>query len=550
MIGHPLLAAVPAGDDGLPEGWPTDYGIATAGPHVLAWTECTLVQPDGDGAGQGWLWRPTQARFVSWWYALDPAGRYLWRRAQVVLPKAAGKSPVAVAAALACAELAGPVRFTGWDGDGQPVMAPVGSPDVKLSALSLGQAVDATMNLAAAMLDSAAAAAAILGLDVGITRVRTRRGMLSPATARAASKEGPRYTSVILDETHLWDAANGGHRLAATLRRNLAKTGGRSVEMTNMWVSGADSVAEQTATYADQVASGAHNGDGVLRWQPVGRCEDLADEVRLRGALAGLYADAPWVDQDRLVQEIYDAGTHPADARRYYLNQPASADDAWIRADLWQACTDRSHPVADGDTVTLGFDGSRGRARGNADATALIGCRVSDGHLFEVGVWQAREGEADWEAPEQVIDAAVRDAFKRYRVVGLYADPSLWQARLGDWEQTFARRLKVRATDGHPMHWWVNRPSLMVKALAAFEEAVANGDLTHAGSFRLSEHVLNARRSLAHGSGLQIAKDFPDSPRKIDAAVAATLAWQARLDAVAKGATGVSRGRGRIIVMR
>jgi hypothetical protein len=46
---------------------------------------------------------------------------------------------------------------------------------------------------------------------------------------------------------------------------------------------------------------------------------------------------------------------------------------------------------------------------------------------------------------------------------------------------------------------------------------------------------LNARRRSSR-SGTQIAKDHPDSSRKIDAAVAAVLAWQARLDAVAAGA--------------
>ena len=547
MIGHPLLAAVPMAEDGLPTGWPQDHGIATGGPSVLAWSECTLAQPDGDGCGQPWAWTQSQARFVCWWFALDGAGRYLWRRGQVVLPKGAGKSPMA--AALACCELAGPVRFTGWEDDGQPCMAAHPSPDVKLSALSQSQAVDATLGLAVAMLDSPGACTAIPGLDAGITRIRTRRGILSPATARASSKEGSRYTSVILDESHLWDTANGGHRLAATLRRNLAKTGGRSLEMTNMWTSGAESVAEQTATYADAVESAEINGDGVLRWHPIGHCEDLADETELRAALAQLYADSPWVEQDRIVAEIHDRGTHPADARRYYLNQPASADDAWLRADQWLACQDRARQIEDGDTVVLGFDGSRGRARGNADATALIGCRVKDGHLFEVGVWQARDGEDDWEAPEQLIDAAIRDTFTRYRVVGVYADPSLWQARLGDWEQTYARKLKIRASAEHPMHWWVNRPGLMVKALAALEEAVQNGDLTHDGSYRLTEHMLNARRRPTPRVGMQISKEFSDSPRKIDAAIAATLAWQARLDAIAKGATGTSQGRGRVIVL-
>ncbi len=541
-----VLEQIEVGEDGLPVGWPQDHGIATAGPQVLAWCETVLAQPDGENAGGPWSWRDSQARFVCWWYALDSDGRFLWRRAQVVLPKGAGKSPLA--AALACAELAGPVRFVGWDEVGDPVMRAVPSPDVKLSALSLGQAVDATLGLAVAMLDSAAASAEIPGLDAGITRVRTRHGMLSPATARAASKEGPRYTAVILDESHLWNQSNGGHRLAATMRRNLAKTGGRSVEMTNMWTSGSDSVAEQTASYADSVASGTARGDGVLRWQPIGHCVDLGDEQELRAGLEELYADAPWIDLDRLIAEINDGGTHPADARRFYLNQPASADDAWIRADQWLACHDRDKHIEDGDTIVIGFDGSRGRARGNADATAMIGCRVNDGHLFELGVWQADEGDTGWEAPETLVDAAFRDACQRYRVVGLYADPSGWQATLTAWEQAYSRRLKVRATDQHPMHWWVNRGSLMVKALAAFEEAVSNGDLTHGGTFRLTEHILNARRNPSMRVGLQIAKEYPDSPRKIDAAVAATLAWQCRLDAQSKGA-GVSGGRARIIML-
>jgi hypothetical protein len=34
---------------------------------------------------------------------------------------------------------------------------------------------------------------------------------------------------------------------------------------------------------------------------------------------------------------------------------------------------------------------------------------------------------------------------------------------------------------------------------------------------------------------VQIGKEHPDSDRKIDAAVAMVLAWQARIDALAKG---------------
>ncbi|HUY61905.1 MAG TPA: terminase [Candidatus Dormibacteraeota bacterium] len=547
MTSAEILARLEWDEDGLPRGWPQGQAVASAGPAILAWSETVLTQPDRDGAGEPWCWRESQARFVAWWYALDEDGRYLWRRGQIVLPKGAGKSPMA--AALACVELAGPVRFAEWAEDGQPVMRPHSSPDVKLSALSQDQAEDATMGLAISMLENPAAMSEIPGLDVALTRVRTRNGKLSSSTARAPSKEGLRPTAVVLDEAHLWIQANGGHRLAETLRRGVAKTGGRSLETTNQWQSGQDSVAEQTAIYADAVRAGTHSGDGVLTWHPIGVCDDLGDPVQLRAALEALYWDSPWIDIDRLAAEVLDGDTHPADARRYYLNQPASADDAWIRADLWHACLDRAKPLAEGDTITLGFDGSRGRARGNADATALVAVRVKDGHVELLGCWQAREGEDDWQAPEALIDAAVRDAFKRFRVVGFYADPSGWQSQLGTWEQQFSRRLKVRASNDHPTHYWANRTSIMVKALAAFEEAVNNGDLSHDGSYRLTEHILNSRRTVSRG-GVQIAKEYPDSPRKIDCAVAATLAWAARLDALSAAFQKHPTGKGRIIVLQ
>ena len=548
MSASDILARLEWSDDGLPVGWPESQGVKSAGPGVLAWSEIVLAQPDGDAAGQPWQWRESQARFVSWWYALDEDGSYLWRRGQIVLPKGAGKSPMA--AALACCELAGPVRFVEWAADGSPIMSPHPSPDVKLSALSQDQAEDATMSLAISMLENTTALAAIPGLDAGLTRIRTRVGKFTSSTARAPSKEGLRPTAVVLDESHLWIASNGGHRLAETLRRGVAKTGGRSLETSNMWVAGAGSVAESTHTYAEAVRAGTHAGDGVLTWHPIGRCEDLGDPIELRAALADLYADSPWIDVDRLAAEVLDGGTHPSDARRYYLNQAASADDAWIRADQWHGCLDRSKPLVEGDTITIGFDGSRGRARGNADATALVGVRVKDGHVELLGCWQAREGEDDWEVPEALVDAAVRDTFKRFRVVGFYADPSQWQSQLGTWESAFSRRLKVKASNDHATHFWANRSSIMVRALAAFEEAVSNGDLTHDGSYRLTEHVLNARRNVSR-SGLQISKEYPDSPRKIDCAVAATLAWAARLDAIAKvpGAGKGAPGKGRVVVM-
>jgi hypothetical protein len=90
-----------------------------------------------------------------------------------------------------------------------------------------------------------------------------------------------------------------------------------------------------------------------------------------------------WVSLERVVQDYWDPDTDPADARRFFLNQIHAAEDAWISHPEWNARYDPDKVVADRETITLGFDGSRRRSRGVTDATALIACRVSDGHLFE-----------------------------------------------------------------------------------------------------------------------------------------------------------------------
>ncbi|MGY1439624.1 hypothetical protein [Streptomyces reniochalinae] len=186
------------------------------------------------------------------------------------------------------------------------------------------------------------------------------------------------------------------------------------------------------------------------------------------------------------------------------------------------------------------------------DATALVGCRVSDGHLFLLGCWEQPDGPfgQDWEVPTVEVLAAVDDAFRDYKVVGMYADPARWEGHVASWQARYWRKLSIKSSGAHPIQWWMTggRASLIVRALEKFHGAVVDSELTHDGSSVLTRHVLNARRRESR-SGLQIAKEHPDSPRKIDAAVAAVLAWQCRVDALAKGLGKKQRG-GRVVVLR
>jgi phage terminase large subunit-like protein len=78
------------------------------------------------------------------------------------------------------------------------------------------------------------------------------------------------------------------------------------------------------------------------------------------------------------------------------------------------------------------------------------------------------------------------------------------------------------------------RTSLIVKACEHAQSAIVERQMTHDGDFLLTRHVLNSR-TVDTPSGLMIAKEFPDSTRKIDGAVAMVLALWARQEGIAKG---------------
>jgi hypothetical protein len=518
--------------------------VPTLGFQVLDWMSTYLAAPDRSEY-EPFVPTREQAQFVVNFYALDPrTGRRRFRRAVLSRSKGWGKSPLL--AAIACAEALAPVVPAGWDSKGQPVARPwseLRTPWVQLAAVSEDQTRNAWAPLLE-MLREGPAIDAYWGLEPMETFVNLPKGRIEFVTSAATSREGNRPTFCVLDQTEEWKPSNGGVRLAETLRRNLGKTNGASIESPNAYEPGTDSVAEASAEYAMKIREGRARDDGLLldhrEWPPE---TDMSERDSLLTGLAYAYGDSAdiaggWVDLERIVAEIYDPATNPQDARRYYGNQITHASDAWLSQPEWAACLSIDRPLADRDLVVLGFDGSRKRAEGVTDATALIGCRVIDGHLFEIATWEQPNGVAgrDWQVPAREVDAAVRGAFKRYNVVGMYADPAKWESYIATWEAAFTRHLKVKASRDHPMEWWMTggRALSTVRALEQFHSAVIDGELTHDGSFTLTRHVLNARRRVSR-SGLQIAKDFPESPRKIDAAVAAVLAWQARLDAIAAG---------------
>jgi hypothetical protein len=518
--------------------------LPTLGWLALDWMSAMLAAPDRAEPEPLVLTRE-QAQFVLNFYTIDPAtGRRRYRRGVLSRPKGWGKSPIL--AAIACVEALGPVLFDGWDASGEPVGRPwadLRTPWVQLAAVSEDQTRNAWAPLLE-MLREGAAVDEYPGLEPLDTFVNLPKGRIEFVTSAATSREGNRPVFCVLDQTEEWRPSNGGVRLAAVIRRNLGKTGGSSIESPNAYVPGEGSVAESSAEYWRKITEGRARDDGLLYDHREWPAEtNMSDRASLLAGLAVAYGDSAqpaggWVDLERLAAEVWDPATDPQDARRYYGNQITHATDSWLSQPEWAGCTDVGKVVADGDTITLGFDGSRARARGVTDATALVGCRVADGHVFLLGCWEQPDGPSgdNWRVPVLEVLATVEEAFSRFRVVGMYADPAKWEGHVADWEARWGAGLAVKATRDHPIEWWMTggRSNLIVRALEKFHSAVLDRELTHDGSSVLTRHVLNARRRRSR-SGIQIMKEHPDSPRKIDAAIASVLAWQARIDAVAKG---------------
>ncbi|TCO47310.1 terminase [Actinocrispum wychmicini] len=492
------------------------------GWSLLEWWADFLPAPSDPDAPL--LLTDEQARLVVRWWALDPVtGALRYRRGCSRRSKGWGKSPLEAAKALA--ELAGPVRFAGWDARGDPVGRPWGtagdpSPWVQIAACSEDQTDNTYGALYEALTANDGRAADDLRIDVGLTRcfLTDRPGRLEPVTASAGSREGQRVTYATLDETHLWLPSNGGRKLARTLRRNVAKMSGRSYETTNSYTPGERSVAEDTHKAADQGAAGLFY-DAV----EAPEVREDAPDTELRAALAVAYGDAHWVDLDRLVAEIRDPDTEWEEALRFFFNRPTDDRLKAVEAARWTALARPDIQVPHGARVGLGFDGSI-----SDDATALRGCVLLHGkpHTFVIRVWtRPPNAPRGWRIPRTEVHETVAWAFDHYQVGLMLCDPAKWHTEIEGWAQAYG--------EDRVVFFDTNSLIRMSRACDRWLTAVAEGAYSHDGDPVTTDHVLAMHRKKVHvrdadddGRTKYVFVKGPDR-RKIDAGISDVLALQA-----------------------
>ena len=509
--------------------WPT------LGPQVCAFIEDFLVFGPGDLRGEPAVIDGEKRALIYRIYEVFPrghkqAGRRRFRRVGISLRKGTAKTELA--AWLAAAELHpyGPVRCDGWDANGQPVGVGVRDPYIPLVAYTEEQSDELAYAALRTILEYSPLAD---DFDIGIERIM-RIGGDGKAVSLAGSpdaRDGARTTFQVFDETHRMSTPRlkQAHR---TMMANIPKryrADAWSLEVTTAPAPGEGSIAEDTMDYARQVDGGAIRDSRLFFFhRQASDDHDLDTAAGVRAAVVEASGPAAgWSDIDGIAEQWQDPTSDKSYLERVWLNRLVRSAERAFDIETWKTLATDYRPAV-GALITLGFDGARWR-----DSTALVATEIETGYQWLLGLWEMPENIEGWEVPADEVHERVRAAFDEYEVWRMYCDPPYWETAVAEWAGQFG--------EDRVVEWWTNRKRQMAYALRQYDTAMLAGDIGHAGGQDLQRHLGNAVRKILTMRDEEdkplwvIYKERPDSPHKIDAAVAAVLSWEARCDAVAAG---------------
>lgn len=324
-------------------------------------------------------------------------------------------------------------------------------------------------------------------------------------SAEAYTKEGLNPSMVLFDEVHvqpnreLWDvlALASGARIDPLILG--ITTAGVKTDST-----GQDSLCYSMYQYGKRVASGEIHDPAFFMawWEPRDPDADHREPDTWKEANPG-YGD--FVDPEDFQSSVLR--TPEAEFRTKRCNQWVSAAESWLPVGAWSDCATDAR-IADGSDVVLGFDGSFSN-----DSTAIVAVS-SDLHVEVVECWEKDlSAGQEWRVPIVEVEQSIREACRKFQVQEIVCDPFRW-----------ARTYQVLEDEGLPIVEYPQSPQRMVPATQRFYEAVINRAVTHSGDPRLARHLDNCVLRVDQ-RGSRLTKDSKNSPRKIDLAVAAVMAF-------------------------
>jgi len=332
-------------------------------------------------------------------------------------------------------------------------------------------------------------------------------------SAEDSSAEGYSPTAVIYDELHtaksrkLFDVMSLAMGARKSSQLISITTSGVKTES----ISGQDTIAYTLYQYGQQVARGEVDDKSFfMSWWESPIEADYKDPETWRIANPGFGDINSAEDFESAVKR-----TTENEFKTKRLNNWVSSQSAWLPTGTWESC-EQEFQLDPEDEYVLGFDGSF-----SGDATVIVGCTVPKEDklptVFMVKAWEKDENihDRDWRVNIQEVEETLVEFTREYpKVREVACDPYRWQ-----------RSMESLADQGLPI---VEFPSTsarrMIPACASIYDAVVDGQMHHDGDPTLARHIDNAVVK-TDNLGTRIVKDKRSSSRRIDAAVAAVIAF-------------------------
>lgn len=508
--------------------------------RTLGWRALAQAGYWLENKGAPWQYTMEQARFVLWFWALEESGDLLYHSAVLQRLKGWGKDPTA--ATISTLVLVGDVEFDHFDHNGDPVGRQVTDAWVQIAAVSQDQTKN-TMKLFPSLIP--AATRSHFGIQIGKQNVWARgdTAQIEAVTASPMAIEGGRPKLIIRAETQNWNSSNGGLDMAGAMEGNVAKAEGgapaRILDICNAYREGEDSVGQrEREAWESTQGENATHGEYGLMYDSLEAAEDAPlTRDAIPGVLEVVKGDSYWLqtgDSGRVTKSILNPRNSVDESRRKWYNQIRAAEDAWVVASEIDPLVDTEQVLEPGEPVALFLDCAK-----TDDATVLVASRMSDGHVFTLGLWQRPPGRRgdDWVVPRREVDEKVRAVERTQQVVGFFGDPgharddetdsAFWDPLFSRWHQDFGRRFKVWARgskggrNAHAVMFDMAKKDVsrqFADAAAFTLQEIKDAAFTWDGDPRMRRHLLNARRYPIDGV-VSIAKEHRESRKKIDLAI-------------------------------
>lgn len=452
-------------------------------------TLCPQVKDSiGGRAGEPLILRAWQRMLLQYLFARRADGHRLHRRALIGMPRKSGKS--AIGSGLGLYLL---------------MLGPRGG-EVYSCAADRDQA-RIVFGSAKAMVEQSPELAAATKLYRDAIEVPATGSVYRVLSSEAYTKEGLNPHAVIFDELHaspddeLWNVM----QLAMAAREDplmlAITTPGVKTDRT-----GQDSIAYRLYQYGQRVISGEVTDPSFFMawWSAPDGC-DHRDPKMWRTANPA-FGDLQ--DPEDFASAVQSTPENEFRTKR--LGQWVNAQTAWLPHGAWEAL-ERSVRPDSGTRVVLAVDGSF-----SGDSTCIVGATIEDEpRVWLVGAWEKQPTDTDdWRVDIAAVEEAVLEACRTWDAVEVVFDPFRWQ-----------RSMQALEALGLPIiEYPSSSPRRMVTSTAKFYDAVMSKRMTHDHHPTLTRHVDNCVVKTDQ-MGPRIVKDSRGSPRKIDAAVCAVMAF-------------------------